>query len=57
MVAIEVREGVFVEMCEKKDCVLAANHPKGKHRSYRVSLMACPHNIPNFGPSCPVCDG
>jgi hypothetical protein len=53
---VEVREGVFVEMCPKKGCVLAASHPKGKHRSYRVSMLACPHNVPNFGPSCPICD-
>lgn len=19
-------------------------------------MLACPHNVPNFGPSCPICD-
>lgn len=22
----------------------------------RVSMLACPHGVPNFGPECPVCD-
>lgn len=22
----------------------------------RASALACPHNVPNFGPDCPVCD-
>lgn len=48
--------GNRVEMCQEPDCVLAADHPEGKHRPNRVSLLACPHNIPNFGPPCRICD-
>lgn len=45
-----------VEMCDEPDCVLAARHPPGEHRQRRVSMLACPHNVPNFGPECPICD-
>ena len=45
-----------VEMCPDPGCVLAADHPAGEHREHRVSLLACPHNVPNFGPPCPICD-
>ncbi len=45
-----------VEMCEEPGCVLAADHPAGEHRERRVSQLACPHNVPNFGPDCPICD-
>ncbi|QEM41496.1 hypothetical protein SEA_FORZA_27 [Gordonia phage Forza] len=45
-----------VEICKKKKtCILAAGHP-GKHSKVRVSKLACPHNIPNFGPPCGICD-
>jgi hypothetical protein len=47
---------VVIGMCQEPNCVIWAGHPKGEHRSYRVSQLACPHNVPNFGPSCPVCD-
>ena len=45
-----------IEICPEPDCVLAAGHPKDKHASRRVSMLACPHNVPNFGPECPICD-
>lgn len=48
--------GVYFAMCAEPGCVLAADHPPGEHRQHRVSLLACPHNVPNFGPSCPICD-
>jgi hypothetical protein len=47
---------VEVEMCQDPGCVLAAGHPPGEHRERRVSMLACPHNVPNFGPACPICD-
>lgn len=43
-------------MCEHPECVLAAGHPEGQHRQHRVTMLACPHNVPNFGPACPICD-
>lgn len=45
-----------VDMCQEPGCVLWSGHPPGEHRERRGSLLACPHNIPNFGPPCPVCD-
>lgn len=52
------RHGNEIKMCKKSGCVLAADHvTRGQeHTTRRVSLMACPHNVPNFGPSCPICD-
>lgn len=50
------RVTVEVPMCEEKGCVLAAGHPPGEHRERRVTMLACPHNVPNFGPECPICD-
>ncbi len=47
---------VEVEMCQDPECALAAGHPPGKHRERRMSMLACPHNVPNFGPECPICD-
>lgn len=49
-------KGNVIEMCREPGCVLAADHRGGEHRSYRVSQFACPHNVPNFGPECPICD-
>jgi hypothetical protein len=45
-----------IEMCSTPGCVLAAGHPPGRHRQRRVSALACPHNVPNFGAPCPICD-
>ena len=45
-----------IELCDEPGCVLAKGHPKGEHRERRVSMLACPHNVPNFGPSCGICD-
>lgn len=45
-----------VDMCQEPNCVLAAGHPPDKHAQRRVSMLACPHNVPNFGPECPICD-
>lgn len=47
---------IEVEMCDEPLCVLAAKHPAGKHAERRMSMLACPHNVPNFGPDCPICD-
>ncbi|QGF20205.1 hypothetical protein SEA_SIXAMA_26 [Gordonia phage Sixama] len=44
-----------IKLRKKKTCVLAANHP-GEHQKTRVSALACPHNVPNFGPPCGICD-
>ena len=49
-------EVVEIEMCPEPGCVIAAGHPPGKHVERRVSMLACPHNVPNFGPECPICD-
>jgi len=55
---IVMSNGNHVEMCSKPGCVLAADHiDRGaEHASRRVSMLACPHNVPNFGPPCPICD-
>ena len=45
-----------IEMCQEPGCVLAAGHSPGGCRQRRVSMLACPHNVPNFGPECPICD-
>lgn len=45
-----------IKMCEEPGCVLADGHRLGEHREHRVSMLACPHNVPNFGPCCPICD-
>lgn len=50
------KHGNEIAMCKRSGCVLAADHPKGQHRTRRVSMLACPHNVPNFGPPCSVCD-
>jgi hypothetical protein len=47
---------VEMDMCQETGCVLAAGHPPNKHAQRRVSMLACPHNVPNFGPECPICD-
>ena len=55
---LETRDGttISIEMCPEPKCVLADGHPPGKHAERRVSMLACVHNIPNFGPECPICD-
>lgn len=47
-----------VEMCLHDGCVLYAGHvDRGwGHATRRFSQLACPHNVPNFGPGCQVCD-
>ncbi|SKI79279.1 Uncharacterised protein [Mycobacteroides abscessus subsp. massiliense] len=45
-----------IAMCQEPGCVLATDHPPGEHQGRRVSMLACPHNVPNFGPECPTCD-
>lgn len=51
-------KGNEIEMCQYEGCVMAAIHVDwGRpHAIRRGSALACPHNVPNFGPSCPICD-
>lgn len=56
VMSVESTTLVEIEMCPEPGCVLAAGHPSGKHAGRRVTMLACPHNVPNFGPECPICD-
>lgn len=42
---------------EAKPEPVKADVPAEPEVPRRVSMLACPHGVPNFGPECPVCDG